>query len=353
MCHSNSNRSISFRIQCIILIKYSNKGTTTINGAIVFYPDTNVTFISSVPTPTSITPDSIVFSIGNLTPFQAGQILVTVNVNLGLSIGTLINSGAVILPIIGDVNPGCNQSYWEVLTTGSFDPNDILVNRNFLYDYEIPNEPELEYIIRFQNTGNDTAFTVKVLNPIDTTRLQLNSLEIVSSSHPMNATWIPWEKNMQFQFENILLPDSNVNEPQSHGFIRYKIKPKTNLLIGDSITNQAYIYFDFNNPVATNIAKTDIILFTGVDELQTSTDLFNIYPNPATSKLTIQFNSRSQKNISLELFNVYGQKLKIIHEGIISSSGLNKSIDISDLSSGIYFIKSEGENNAVKHFVKY
>ncbi len=288
-----------------------------------------------------------------MTPFQAGQILIKVHVNQGLSIGTLINSGAVILPIIGDVNPGCNQSFWEVLTTGSYDPNDILVNRNFLYEYEILNEPELEYIIRFQNTGNDTAFTVNVLNPIDTAKLQLNSLEIVSSSHPMNASWIPWERNMQFVFDAILLPDSNTNEPQSHGFIRYKIKSKTNLLIGDSISNQAYIYFDFNNPVATNIAKTDIILFTGVDELQTSTDLFNIYPNPATSKLTIQFNSNLQKNISLDLFDVYGQRIKIIHDGMIPSNGLNKSIDISDLSSGIYFIKSEGENNTVKRFVKY
>ncbi len=335
------------------LINYSNQGTTTINGTVVFYPDSNISFVSSIPTATSITPDSIIFSVGNLTPFQIGQILVRVNVNQGLPIGTLINSGAMILPIIGDVNPGCNQSYWEVVTTGSFDPNDILVNRNFLYDYEIPNEPQLEYIIRFQNTGNDTAFTIKILNPIDTARLQLNTLEIVAASHPMNASWIPWERNMQFLFDNVLLPDSNTNESLSHGFIRYKIKPKTNLLVGDSLNNQAYIYFDFNNPVATNIAKTDIILFTGVQEPENSFELFNIYPNPATSKLTIQFNSDSQKNISLELFDVCGQRIKFIHEGIISSSGLIKTIDISDLSSGIYFIKAGGENITVKRFVKY
>ncbi len=320
---------------------------------IVFYPDNNVSFVSASIAPTTITPDSTIFVLSTLTPFQSGQIAITVSIDLGLPIGTLINSGATILPIVNDANPGCNSSYWEVFTTGSYDPNDILVNRNFLYDYEMATPPELVYIIRFQNTGNDTAFTIKILNPIDTARLQLNTLEIVAASHPMNASWIPWERNMQFLFDNVLLPDSNTNESLSHGFIRYKIKPKTNLLVGDSLNNQAYIYFDFNNPVATNIAKTDIILFTGVQESENSFELFNIYPNPATSKLTIQFNSDSQKNISLELFDVCGQRIKFIHEGIISSSGLIKTIDISDLSSGIYFIKAGGENITVKRFVKY
>jgi hypothetical protein len=64
---------------------------------------------------------------------------------------------------------------------------------------------------------------------------------------------------MEFKFENILLVDSNTNEPLSHGFVRYRIQPKTNLSAGDSITNFAAIYFDFNEPVITNTAKTIIV----------------------------------------------------------------------------------------------
>jgi hypothetical protein len=67
-----------------------------------------------------------------LTPFQTGSIIVTVNVNLGLPIGTLINSSAHIEPYATDDNPSCNNSNWEVYTTGSFDPNDILVNEDTL-----------------------------------------------------------------------------------------------------------------------------------------------------------------------------------------------------------------------------
>ena len=128
-------------------LNYSNLGTTTLIPTIVFYPDNNVSFVSASITPTTITPDSVVFVLGTMNPFQNGQITITVNVNTGLPIGTLINSGAMILTITNDANPGCNSSYWEVFTIGSYDPNDIIVNREFIYDYEMPAPPELEYII--------------------------------------------------------------------------------------------------------------------------------------------------------------------------------------------------------------
>jgi hypothetical protein len=76
-----------------------------------------------------------------------------------------------IEPYLTDDNPSCNNSNWEVYTTGSFDPNDILVSEDTLTTTQLSTAPWLEYIIRFQNTGNDTAFTVKILNPIDTNKL--------------------------------------------------------------------------------------------------------------------------------------------------------------------------------------
>ena len=241
------------------LVEYSNLGTTTVNGTVVFYPDTGVAFVSSTPAAALITPDSIVYSIGTLSPYETGQIVVTVNVNLGKPNGSLINSGATIFPIASDANPECNQAWWEVFITGSYDPNDILVNRDSMFTYEILTPPFLEYIIRFQNTGNDTAFNVNIINALDTNMLDLNSLEFVSASHPLEMQFIYYQKNIEFKFDNILLPDSNTNESMSHGFIRYIIKPKNTLLLGDSIINGAAIYFDYNEPVLTNKAITLIV----------------------------------------------------------------------------------------------
>ncbi|MDQ3049881.1 MAG: hypothetical protein M3Q95_03235 [Bacteroidota bacterium] len=210
-------------------LHYRNIGTTSLTDTIIFYPDPQITFVSSSVTPSIIAADSIMWQTSLLNPFDAGDILVTVNVNQGTPIGTLVNSSAKIEPVPGDATPVNNYAWWEVFVTGSFDPNDILVNRAAITTTELLSPPYIEYIIRFQNTGTDTAFNAKLLNPLDTAKLQLNTFELMSASHPVNITWKAWERNMEFQFNNILLPDSNINEPMSHGFVRYRIKQNQRL----------------------------------------------------------------------------------------------------------------------------
>ena len=58
-----------------------------------------------------------------------------------------------------------------------------------------------------------------------------------------------------------MLPDSNVNEPASHGFIKYSIKKYNTVGIGSVIKNTAYIYFDFNAPVVTNTVVNTVTDF--------------------------------------------------------------------------------------------
>src|SRR6185436_10783397 len=213
-------------------------------ASILFFPDSNLTFVSASVTPDSVYTDSVYWDLGIFTPFQQGNISITVHVNSTVPIGTLINSAVRIDPVAGDTNPVCNYSAWEILTTGSFDPNDILVNLETIEESQLINPPYLEYLIRFQNTGNDTAFTVDVLNPVPA-GVDLNSFELVASSHPVAVRYIQDYNTLGFKFSNILLVDSNMNEPLSHGFARYKIKPLTSLTAGSSIQNTAGIYFDF------------------------------------------------------------------------------------------------------------
>jgi hypothetical protein len=332
------------------MINYENVGTTTLSPTIIFFPDNDVSFVSSNVNPTSVTTDSVVWVLGPLTPFQSGSILVTVNVNAGTPIGTLINSGVRIEPLAGDANTICNSSYWEIFTTGSVDPNDILVDEDTLFTTQFPNPPLLEYIIRFQNTGNDTAFIVKVLNPIDTFNLQLNTFEFVSSSHPVNINWIPWERNMEFKFENILLPDSTINEPASHGFIRYRIRPKSTLVAGDSITNNAAIYFDFNKPVLTNTALTEVLLPTGI--ASTNTELgITLAPNPTKDLVTISFASTQKHDrMDLAVFDLFG---RVVYKSTFNTPNSTFEIDVSEFSNGVYFIKViSSERNACVKFIK-
>ncbi|MBK7887450.1 MAG: T9SS type A sorting domain-containing protein [Bacteroidetes bacterium] len=319
------------------MINYGNYGNTTVSPTVYFYPYNNVTFQSATVTPSQIFPDSVIWNLPALTPFQTGSIIVTVNVNPGLPIGTLINSSAHIEPYATDDNPSCNNSNWEVYTTGSFDPNDILVSEDTLTTMQLSNAPWLDYIIRFQNTGNDTAFTVKILNPIDTNKLNLSTFEFTNASHPVNLNWINYQRNMEFKFENILLVDSNTNEPLSHGFVRYRIQPKTNLSAGDSITNFAAIYFDFNEPVITNTAKTIIILPTGIASASPASGKLHVFPNPAENAINISGIQLENGKSRLRLTDIYG---KLIIEKTISTS--TTTLETNQLSNGVYLIQSGG-----------
>src|SRR5690606_34406594 len=113
----------------------------------------------------------------------------------------------------------------------------------------------IHYLIRFQNTGTDTAFNVVVTDTLDA-RLDAASFQMLEVSHPALI-----KRNLQelsFEFHNILLPDSNVNEPMSHGYIKFRVRPVSTLLDGDEVNNHASIYFDYNLPVVTNTAVTAI-----------------------------------------------------------------------------------------------
>ena len=326
------------------MISYGNYGNTTVAPTVYFYPYSNITFQSATVTPNQIFPDSVIWNLPALTPFQTGSIIVAVNVNLGLPIGTLINSSAHIEPYLTDDNPSCNNSNWEVYTAGSIDPNDIIVNRSDFTTTELSASPWLEYIIRFQNTGNDTAFTVKILNPIDTNKLDISSIEFVNASHPVNLNWINYQRNMEFKFENILLPDSTTNEPLSHGFVHYRIQPKTTLNAGDTIPNFAAIYFDFNEPVITNTAKTIIVLPTGLSNPSPAPGKLLVFPNPAESKINISNIQLENGKTQLRLTDLYGKLL--LEKSITTTS---TEISVVNLPSGLYFLQS-GELRAT--FVK-
>jgi hypothetical protein len=325
------------------VINYENVGTTTMNNcSVIFFPHSAVSYVGSNVTPFSVAPDSVFWNIGALTPFQTGSIVVTVNVTVGTPIGSTINSGVRIEPVSGDANPNSNTDYWVGLTTGAVDPNDILVNRITLFTTDFPNPPFLEYIIRFQNVGNDTAFTVLIFNPIDTNKLELNTLDFVSSSHPVDMQYVLHERHMKFTFNNILLPDSTTNEPMSHGFVRYKIKPKPNLVVNDSISNDATIYFDFEAPLLTNTVVTTVVLPTGLNDGIPAQDNVTVWvwPNPVKENLNVGIKLNSSSEITIEVLNVLGQS--VATKKIKGESGENR-IDMphEELPAGEYLIKAD------------
>jgi uncharacterized repeat protein (TIGR01451 family) len=168
----------------------------------------------------------------------------------------------------------------------SYDPNDKTA---FLdgkpISAKIAPDKDLEYLIRFQNTGTDTAFNIVITDTL-TTLLDAGSVVPGASSHPYTFS-LRDGKVLVFRFNNILLPDSNTNEAASHGFVKFSIKQKAGNPLGASLKNKAAIYFDFNDPVITN--ETSLVISNSVGTKEPS-DLFQarVWPIPAAESATVQ-----------------------------------------------------------------
>ncbi len=226
---------------------------------------------------------------------------------------------------------------------GSWDPND---KRGFPKGYGeehlIERGQELDYHIRFQNTGTDTAFNIlieDVLSPY----LDMTTLRPGTSSHPYKLE-ILGSDTLHFIFENIMLPDSNINEPASHGFVKFRIAQKPNLDLGTTINNEAAIYFDFNDPVITN--KTDHTI--GEHFIVNTTQVFipnvsiQAFPNPFGTKTTIQLEGQDFQSGEIVLYDATG---KLIRKQQFEGNEIN--LERKNLNSGLYLFQIKADETLI------
>jgi uncharacterized repeat protein (TIGR01451 family) len=262
----------------------SSSGATT--TTLTFDP--TLSYISATPTPSTVSGNTITWNGSALDLFQDRdyQIQLQVPPDVGL-IGTELLASATIAVANTDGDVSNNTASASITVTGSFDPNDKTAytsTRGSNELYFIDQDEWIDYVIRYQNTGTDTAFTIVVTDTLPAT-LDPASISLVSASHA--HIWsVQGQGTLKFIFPNILLPDSNVNEPMSHGLISFRIRPKQPLSAGTAIQNITNIYFDFNPPVITEPSVLVAEFSTDITERIGSSPM--LYPNPAKNRVFIE-----------------------------------------------------------------
>jgi hypothetical protein len=223
---------------------------------------------------------------------------------------------------------------------GSYDPNDKIA---FPLGYEAAHYIEantaINYQINFQNTGTDTAFLVVI---VDTIAPELNISTIIpgAASHPFRYEQID-SNVVKFIFEDINLPDSNRNEPFSHGFVKFRIQQKKDLPLNTLIYNSAAIYFDFNAPIITNqtfhtIGKdfVKISLSTSTQNNSLKFKNVSVYPNPFRTTTQILVDAEPLLDAKLLLMDTQGRIIRTIN-------GTNNRFELhrNDLPAGTYLFQ--------------
>ncbi|QBZ98628.1 DUF7619 domain-containing protein [Flavobacterium sangjuense] len=325
-------------------IVYKNKGNQMMSGTLTFgFDDDYMDFVSASPAPESINFSLLTWSYVNLFPFETREIEVTLNMNtpsesLPLNIGSVIKFESTIFPLAGDETQTDNSHRLQQVVVGSYDPNDKNCLEGNIVGVEKVGE-YVHYMIRFENTGNYAAENVVVKDIIDTAKFDIATLVPLNGSHSF-ITKITNTNRVEFIFENINLPFDDAN---NDGYVVFKIKTKSTLVVGNTFSNSSSIYFDYNFPIVTNTATTTIAAL-GTQDFEFSS-VFTLSPVPAKNVLTIT----TRQNViisSVNIYNTLGQLVQVI-------TNPNETIDVSGLKTGSYFIKIiSDKGTASSKFIK-
>lgn len=242
---------------------------------------------------------------------------------------------------LNDADPYYSIDCQEVI--GSFDPNDKQAfPRGFGEVNYIEQNIPIEYKIRFQNTGTDTAFNVVVQDELSP-YLNPASLRPGSSSHPYRLE-VQGDNLLRFHFDNIMLPDSNVNEPASHGFVKFWIEQQPDNPLGTVIENNAGIYFDFNEPVITNTVThtvgTDFVIVSTVETQLPEAASLEVLPNPIAQEATFRLKGYTLDKGQFQLMDVNGKPIFIE-----AFSGSEYQFVRRQLVAGVYFYRIVQDGN--------
>jgi Secretion system C-terminal sorting domain len=312
-------------------LAYKNKGNQTLSGdAILVFNNSLLDFVSASVAPTLQNGANFSWSFANLLPFENRSISLVFNVNSPLetppvNIGDSLIFNAFV-PVLNDENPTDNNFTYNQTVVGSFDPNEIICLEG---QSVAPSEigKYLHYVINFENTGNFPAENVVVKTIIDPAKFDINSLQLLDTSSPVDARITG--NVVEFIFKNVQLAG-----PGGHGHVLLKVKSKNTLIAGDSVANRADIFFDYNAPVDTGLVST--VFQSLSNSVFVKDDSVSVSPNPTTGNVNINSNFNINK---VELYDVQG---RIIETHI----GTTKTLDISDKSNGVYFLKISTEKGS-------
>ena len=322
-----------------------NVGTQTIaNPSISLdFDNTMQTYVSALPNPSSTSSNQLNFGFTSIAPFESKIIDITMNTFQPPTVNgdDILSFTASVTPNTNDYTPADNTFVYDQTVVNSYDPNDKQVLQGEEI-YEEQTDEYLDYLIRFQNTGTASAINVRILDTLHP-NLDYNTLKPINASHDYHIE-ITDGNQVEFIFDDINLPDETSDEPGSHGFVAYKIKPKSNVGVGDFITGDAQIYFDFNAPIITNMVSTEVVDNLSTTNYDLSVSL-KVYPNPTQAQvyLTANLNLEIEK---VTVYNLQGKTLLIFDKDL-------ETLNVEDLSTGIYLMKIETNRGVInKRLIK-
>ena len=320
-------------------VVYTNLGVAATSGTITFVKDPAVAIVSVSQSGTISNASGFSYDFTNLQPYETRSFNVVMSVPAipTVNIDNLLTNSATISAPSNDIILSNNSFTNTQTVVASYDPNDITEAHGGKIQYsQFSTNDYLYYTIRFQNTGTASAINVRLENLLDS-QLDENSIRMISSSH--NYIMERVNNHMVWKFNYINLVSNLQNEELSKGYVTFKIKVKPGFTIGTIIPSVAEIYFDSNPAIVTNTFNTEFVTTLGIANFGSNNLM--LFPNPANNSVQINLQNTSETIAAILINDVLGKNIKTISN--VSSN--QNTIDVADLSQGVYLVTITTENN--------
>jgi PKD repeat protein len=312
-------------------VEVCNVGTNVTSGTVNMFYDPHLTFGYASPLPTSQNSSTFTISwtLTNLLPGSCQYYWVSTTADSGLAVNqpifTLVSATTSDCT---DANLNNNVDTLHQNVTASWDPNNKTVSPAGVgADGAINNVSSLNYTVNFQNTGTAPAVNI-VIHDTLSANVDPKSFRMMGASAPytvqITGNVVVWK------FNDIMLPDSAMDQQGSHGFVSYSVNLLPNLPQGTQITNSATLFFDYNAGQTTNTTLNTIDYTLAISDISTTAATITLMPNPFSQYTLIRIEG-AQAPYELRVFDLAGREVRrqTVEDNLVQ-------FERNSLASGMY-----------------
>ena len=96
-----------------------------------------------------------------------------------------------------------------------------------------------------------------------------------------------------------------------------------------------------------SIPRIEFLTTTGIQDMEESTDYFEVYPNPADKFVDLSYYINNDESVNISLYNSIGEIVMNFDNGFKSKGKYSKHLNISDLPAGMYSFRMILNNNRI------
>ena len=243
-------------------------------------------------------------------------------------------------------------SIWELQAGGDSGPEEVTVDFTGIDNMQIA--------LYYTGNANDIDFWYVddlTLMDLDAVPVELSSFTAAVSGSGVVLNWsTATETNnkgfeVERQYADNNLQNSIANEWKKIGFVQGKgttTEPAAYTFTDDNAKNGKYAYrlkqidldgsSEYSNLVEVKVNKPSVF------------SLKQNYPNPFNPSTEISFSLPVDARVSLDIYNVLGQKVSSLIKGNLPAGEHNITLDAGALTSGIYFYRIDAAAPGWKKF---